>query len=115
MLVFSDFVYRIWIGNAVNISFGLSAWMFVYVSTLMLGAIFVYFVNGIGALKIQYISSLFSPFVFIGSVFLLVKFFNIGVVSILVASIIANYNGLILAPIQFYKVVVKKKKGIWVK
>lgn len=115
MLVFSDFVYRIWIGNAVKISFGLSAWMFVYVSTLMLGAIFVYFVNGIGALKIQYISSLFSPFVFIGSVFLLVKVFNIGVVSILVASIIANYNGLILAPIQFFKVVVKKKKGIWVK
>lgn len=113
MLVASDFVYSIWIGNKVFIPFELSAWMFIYIYTMIFGAIFVYFVNGIGALKIQYVSSLISPLLFIGVVFLLVKVFNIGVISILVASIIANFNGLILAPMQYYKVIIKKNKGIW--
>lgn len=114
MLVFSDTIYDLWLGSSVHISFVLSAWMFVYVFTMMFGAVFVYFVNGVGALKIQYISSLVSPLLFVLLVMVMSKIMNIGVVSILIASIIANFNGLILAPLQYYYLVIKKKKGIWI-
>lgn len=114
MLVFSDTIYDLWLGSSVHISFVLSSWMFVYVSTMMFGAVFVYFVNGVGTLKIQYISSLVSPLLFVLLVMVMSKIMNIGVVSILIASIIANFNGLILAPLQYYYLVIKKKKGIWI-
>lgn len=113
MLIISGPVYDLWVGKSINISFSLSAWMLAYVITLMFGAVFVYFVNGIGALRIQYISSLISPILFVGVVMTLAKVFNMGVVSVLIASIVANFNGLILAPLQYYKVVIVRRGGVW--
>lgn len=114
MLVLSSFVYRIWIGDSVHISFNLSFWMLMYVITLILGAIFVYFVNGIGALRIQYTSSIISPIVFFVFVMFFCRVLDMGVTSILIASIIANFNGIILAPLQYYNIIIRRRKGIWI-
>lgn len=114
MLIVSDPVYRLWVGESVNVSLVLSVGMLFYILTLMFGAIFVYFVNGIGALRIQYVSSLISPILFVATVMILVKVFNFGMISILIASIIANFNGLILAPLQYYNVIQKNRRGIWI-
>ena len=113
MLFASDFVYKIWIGDSVSIPFVLSVWMMVYFMTTVFGAVFVYLINGIGALRIQYISSLISPIVFFAVVMLLSKCAGMGMVSILIASVIANFNGLILAPMQYRNVIIKRKAGIW--
>lgn len=113
MLLVSGWAYQIWLGGTVHVSLTLSFWMLLYFITLMFGAIFVYFVNGIGALKIQYISSMVSPFLFFVLVTLFCRIWGMGVYAILIASILANYNGLILAPLQYYKIIVKHKRGIW--
>ena len=114
MLLLSDWVYHIWLGGTVQVSWSLSFWMLLYFITMIFGAVFVYFVNGIGALKIQYISSMISPLLFFGLVILFCKVFDMGVYAILIASILANYNGLILAPLQYYKIIIKQKRGIWI-
>lgn len=113
MLLASDTVYRIWINDTIHIPFRLSFWMLVYFVTTIFGAIFVYFVNGIGALKIQYFSSLVSPVVFFVSVIGFCKYMHMGMYAILIASVIANFNGLVLAPLQYYKVIRQNKEGIW--
>ena len=113
MLVLSDFVYNIWIGEAVHIPFSLSAWMMVYFLTTIFGAVFVYFVNGIGALRIQYYSSLVSPLLFFALVMLMCKWGGMGMYAILIASVVANFNGLFLAPMQYFKVIIKREKGVW--
>lgn len=113
MLLASDTVYRIWINDTIHIPFRLSFWMLVYFVTTIFGAIFVYFVNGIGALKIQYFSSLVSPVVFFVSVIGFCKYLHMGMYAILIASVIANFNGLVLAPLQYYKVIRQNKEGIW--
>jgi hypothetical protein len=38
-----------------------------------------------------------------------------GLYSLFLASIIANFNGIIVAPIQYYLIIDKKKKGLWIK
>lgn len=114
MLAVSEPVYDFWIGKSVSVSFSLSLWMLFYMFTLMFGAVFVYFVNGIGALRIQYWASMVSPILFVFSVLVLVKVFNIGVISVLISSIIANFNGLVLAPLQYYKVLKERRRGIWI-
>ena len=107
MLLLSQFVYRIWIGDMVQIDINLSFWVMSYNIVVMFGSIFVNILNGAGILKVQTISSLISPTVFLGVSYLLYTM-GMGVPSILIAGIIANFNGFLLAPIQCVKLLRNK-------
>jgi O-antigen/teichoic acid export membrane protein len=115
MLFCADWVYAVWLDSAVSVPMQLSLWMAVYIVTTLFGSIFCYFVNGIGALRIQFTSSLISPFLFIGLVWLLCEVGHVGVWGILIASIAANFNGILLAPLQYVMVILKHKQGLWSK
>jgi len=116
MLIFSQTAYNLWLGKGkVDISFSLSLWGFLYFLMTMFVATYVAFLNGINALRIQFIACLISPFLYIGIALLLIKYYHMGTYSLFIASIACNFNGLILAPLQYHMVVNKKKKGIWVK
>ena len=104
MLLVSPFVYKIWIGDKVSIAFMLSTAILVYNIVTMFSNIFVYVLNGIGDLKVQTYACIFSPILYLGVFFLCTKELNVGIYSVIIASILANYNGLILAPIQCKKV-----------
>lgn len=117
MLLTSDTVYRLWLGvGKVNIPFSLSFWGFLYYTVIIFGGKYVNFLNGISALRIQFITCAISPFIYVASAILLVKYYNFGVSSLFIASIIANFNAYLLAPIQYYQIIVKKSKSaIWYK
>jgi len=116
MLIFSSYVYNLWLGRGkVIIGFDLSLWGFIYFIITIFASKYVYFLNGINALRIQFIASILSPFIYVGSALLLIQYFKIGVYALFVASVIANFNGFILAPIQYHMVINKNKKGIWIK
>lgn len=114
MLAISNFVYEIWIGKGVlTISFSLSLWCFLYVIISMFGNVFVHILNGIGALKIQFLCSLFTPVLYVILCFIFVEYWYMGIYAVLIAAIISNVNGFVIAPIQFRKIFVENKKGIW--
>ncbi|KAA9039598.1 MATE family efflux transporter [Ginsengibacter hankyongi] len=116
MLVFSQAVYRIWLGKGtVTIGFYISFWGLIYFNISMFAAKYVYFLNGINALRIQFWASLLSPVFYVILAILFINYFKMGVYSVFIASILANFNGYILSPIQYYMVVNKNKKGIWIK
>lgn len=99
LLLLSSSIYSVWIGDKVHIPFVLSFWVMLYNLVLMFGSTYVMVLNGSGHLKIQTIASLFSPFVFLGMAYILIHN-EYGVYSILIASIVANFNGYLLGPIQ---------------
>src|SRR5690606_32045038 len=113
MLMVSEQFYRIWLKGNVDIDFNLSLWGYIFVCTFMFGNIFVNFLNGISALRIQFWGSLVSPIVYIGTAFLLINHFGLGVQSLFIASLFANFNGIVVAPIQYYLIIYKNKRGIW--
>jgi len=117
MLIFSDTVYRLWLGEGkVDIAFSLSLWGFLYFNVLMFSGKYVNFLNGISALRIQFIACLISPFLYVAIAVLMIKNYHMGVYSLFIASIVANFNGFILAPLQYHKIIVKKSKSaIWYK
>ena len=116
MLVFSGTVYRFWLRGKVDISFSLSLWGFLYFNVMMFGGKYVNFLNGISALRIQFISSIISPFLYIAVAIFLIRIYHLGVYSLFIASIIANFNGFILAPLQYNKIIIKKAEStIWYK
>ena len=100
MLIISPWIYKMWIGSHINISFKLSLSVMIYYFVVMFGQIYVTILNGWGKLNVQTIASLFSPVVFLVMCHIFVSC-GWGVYSIIIASTIANFNGLVLAPIQF--------------
>jgi hypothetical protein len=117
MLIFSDTVYRLWLGEGkVDIAFSLSLWGFLYFNVLMFSGKYVNFLNGISALRIQFIACIISPFLYVAIAILLIRNYHLGVYSLFIASIVANFNGFILAPLQYHKIIVEKSKSaIWYK
>jgi O-antigen/teichoic acid export membrane protein len=116
MLIFSQPLYNLWLGEGkVPITFSLSFWGFIFFNVGMFGSKYVNFLNGINALRLQFWTSLISPFIYIGIALLLINYTKMGVNSLFIAAIIANANAFIVAPLQYYQVIVKGKKGIWIR
>jgi hypothetical protein len=116
MLVLSDTVYRVWLGEGkVNIDFSLSLFGFLFFNTSMYGGKYVSFLNGISALRIQFIASIFSPFLYIAMSLLFIRYFKMGTYALFIASIVTNFNTFLLAPYQYSQIIKKGKKGIWIR
>jgi O-antigen/teichoic acid export membrane protein len=115
MLMCSDTIYKLWLGKGkVHIDFILSFWGFAFVGLNIYGSKYVNFLNGISALKIQFWACLISPILYIAIAVLLIKYCRMGAYSLFIAAIIANVNTLI-APVQYYMIIIKNKRGIWVR
>jgi O-antigen/teichoic acid export membrane protein len=113
MLIFSPQFYFIWIGDSVKIPFRLSLILFIYFITFTFGGVFNMFINGVGKIRLQMYSSIIGAIVFIITAILILEYTNLGVSGIVIASILSNFNGIFLAPIQFYKIVNNQARGIW--
>ena len=70
---------------------------------MMFGNVYVSILNGAGKLNVQMYACLISPFIFIGVFFFCNNILQLGVISVLIASILSNFNGFLLAPIQCHK------------
>ncbi len=104
MFAVSSPLYRLWVGDSVSVPADMSLWVMVFNLSMMYGAIFVNVLNGAGILKVQTIASLVSPFVFLGACYLFIKL-GWGVKSVLIASVISNFNGLLFAPVQCFRLI----------
>lgn len=116
MLLFSTQVYDLWLKKGtVHIQFTLSLWGYLYFLLTMFASTYVYFLNGINALRLQFIACIISPIIYISIALVLISYLKMGVYALFVASIIANFNGYILSPLQYHMIIFKNKKGIWTK
>lgn len=117
MLICSQLFYHLWLGDRIApIPFKLSMVICIYVITLTWGSLYVQVLNGLGALKIQFVSSVISPLVFLTVCYILITQFHLGVISVVIASILANFNGIVLAPYQYHILIANKKpNSIWSK
>ena len=111
MILFSGFVYNIWIGDKVSIPFSLSIISGVYMIILIFSTCFSTFIFGIGKLRLQLLNTLISGLLFIPFAYFMSE--KLGITGVIVALCIVNIPALILNPIQFYKIIKGKAKGIW--
>lgn len=112
MLAISGIVYDIWLGDKVYIAYKISLCVMLYNVSTMISNLFVTFLNGAGRLKVQTIACCISPLVFLGMCFSMIHM-GYGIESIIIASIVCNFNGLILAPIQTFSIVKTKRNDFF--
>ena len=113
MLLFSREAFLFWVGPSIEVPSNLSILLLVYFIVLSFGNIFNMFINGVGKVKLQMYSSAIGSLIFILVSIYLAGVLKLGMVAIVIASILANFFGLFLAPIQYKKIINYKAYGIW--
>ena len=110
-LLLCNWFYSIWVGDDIEVSWFTSFWIMIYNIAMMFGNTLVQILNGLGIIKVQSIASIFSPIVFVASFFIMYVL-GMGVSSVIIAGVLANFNGLLIAPVQFTKYISKHKNEV---
>jgi hypothetical protein len=111
MVLVSPYFYDVWIGDKCHVPFGMTALMAVYVFLLIASTRYSYFLNGVGALRLQLYMTVTVVF-FIPLAWWVsrqthsINGFILVMCGCLVPSIIVN-------KIQFSKILQGKATGIW--
>lgn len=111
MTIASPFVYSIWIGNDCQVPFGMTVMMAIYVFQLILSMRYSYFLNGVGALRLQLYLTI-SAIVFIPAAWVASALTH-DIMWFLAVMLLCNIPGLICNVIQFNKILSGTATGIW--
>lgn len=111
MLLCSSWIYRLWIGKAVNVPFGLSLAISIFVLLQTLSNIYMYLINGTGKVRIQLIIYLFFAVVAIPIMDYCCKRF--GIESILTVPSIVYIIQAVFGRIQLKKLINDHATGVW--
>lgn len=111
MTLVSPFVYDVWIGDKCHVPYGMTVMMAVYIFLLIDSTRYSYFLNGIGALRLQLYMTvmvvIFIPLAWLVSTIVHdITYFMAVMCLCLVPSIVVN-------KIQFHKILRGKAVGLW--
>jgi len=114
MLLISGIVYKLWIGDRVEIPFLLSTMMALFAMTNVVLSPYTNFINGLGKLKLTTIFVIIQTIIFIPVAILLIKT-SLGVAGVMLATVLINGLGLLYQPKQTLMILNRKAYGIWKK
>lgn len=115
MIIFSDFIYKIWVGENIKVPFILSVFTGLFVIIANWNNLFSYFLNGVGKVRIQLYYAIFVALLNIPlSIFLAINA-GMGITGVIVATDICLIIASVWAPIQYKKLISGTAKGIWSK
>tara|TARA_B100002052_G_scaffold299182_1_gene336071 strand:- start:5125 stop:6474 length:1350 start_codon:yes stop_codon:yes gene_type:complete len=111
LTILSPYIYKLWVGDKVSISFSLSLVISIYFFQGLILGPFSTFINGLGKLRLGIYSITLKLIIFIPLAFYLGD--NYGAIGIVASMIISQVPSMILEPLQVYKILNKNAKGIW--
>lgn len=103
MILFSDIVYRLWLGTSVIVPFDLTVLLATYVFLLTISSLYSNFLNGMNKLNIQLCTLVIAGIVFIPLSILLLEV--MGVSGVALALCIVTLPGAIINIFQYRKVI----------
>jgi O-antigen/teichoic acid export membrane protein len=115
MMVFSNLFYKIWVGPTVKISISVSILMGIFIAIFAWFNTFCFFINGTGKITLQLLVYIIAALINIPLIVFFGKYLNLGLCGVLIANIISMLPIAIYMPVQTYKIINGKAKGIWIK
>jgi O-antigen/teichoic acid export membrane protein len=100
MLIFSDYLYRLWVGNVVKIPFMLSVLIGLFVAIYAWFNIFCFFINGTGKITLQLVVYIIAALLDIPLILFFTKYLHLSLNGVILANIIAMIPIAIFMPIQ---------------
>ena len=111
MIAASAAVYRLWIGEAVQVRWSVSVVVAIYVATNIWNMLYSMLLNGMGKIRLQLYVSLLGTALNIPLAIALGRVF--GIEGVVLSSILLNLISAIYAPIQVKRLLDRSAKGIW--
>lgn len=111
MVVVSPWVYQVWIGNACQVPLGMTILMAVYIFSMVFSMRYSYFLNGIGALRLQ-LYLWVMPIIFIPLAWY-VSYLTHNILWFMAVLCFCTAPSGIFYMIQFNKILKGTAKGIW--
>ena len=113
IVIFSNRVYKIWLGEQMNIPILLSFTFGIYVFIGAWNAIYSTIINGIGKLNLAFYIAIFAAMINIPLSIFLAKNMQLGIVGVAWATIICQLFSGVVIPFQVSKILNRKATGIW--
>ncbi|MCK7589525.1 oligosaccharide flippase family protein [Subsaxibacter sp. CAU 1640] len=113
MVLVSGKFYELWIGDKVSIPMTLTISMAFFVMIFTFNVIFVYFINGTGKIKVQLFLSIGMAILNIPLSVIFSENLNFGVKGVILATIVCYIPGIVIMPLQYYKIINRRAVGIW--
>lgn len=113
MVFISNWFYEWWVGDKVIVPIQLSLSIAFYVALMTYNMIYVNFINGVGKIKLQIITSVISMIINIPLSILFGKYLGWGSTGVVLATCFSLGYSVILRPIQYYKLINNTATGIW--
>ena len=112
MVAVSPYVFKLWIGNRMEIPFMLSASMAVFAIINVFLSPYTNFINGIGKMRFSMYLVFFTLIFYVPLAIFISKFIG-NSAGIIITTCILNATGLYFQPYQLNKLLNKKANGIW--
>ena len=114
MVVLSKPVYKIWIGDVVEIPLPMTLLMALYVMILIISSRYSYILNGFGTLNLQLIMTVLAAVLFIPiSIWVGTETKDINYLFVVMC--LMHIPGIIVNYVQYHKIINGRAKGIWIK
>lgn len=110
-LFFSQWVYKIWIGDKLIIPFALNFIIMLYLAQQVIVRPFSTFISGFGKLKLGLYVITIKLTLFLPLAYFLGRAY--GALGVVLSMLLVQLPSLIIEPIQVYKLINKKASGIW--
>lgn len=111
MTFISPYIYQLWIGEDCYVPFSMTALMAIYIFLLVLSMRYSYFLNGVGALRLQLYMTIMA-IIFIPLAWVVSRASH-NITYFLVVMCLCNIPGIIVNIIQFNKIIKGRAYGIW--
>lgn len=113
MILFASSFYDMWVGDKVIISLSLNISMALFALLMTFNMVFVNFINGVGKIRLQLITSIILIFINIPLSIFFARNLNLGISGVILASSVCLLSSVILFPIQYHKIINNNANGIW--
>ena len=113
MIFIADYFYLVWVGKEIIIPLNLTIFMGFFVLISLWDNIFVYFLNGVGKIKLQLYITIFITILNIPLAVFFAKYLNLGIGGVILSSVVCLIPSAILFPIQYSKIMQNKARGIF--
>jgi O-antigen/teichoic acid export membrane protein len=113
MVLLSQWFFRIWIGNSVEVPLKLTMVCFVYVIIMAWSNMFSSVANAYSKIKLQILIAVMLMVLNIPICYVLIHYFDFGVEAMPLGGILCMSIGAIVSPIQAHKLIYQKATGLW--
>lgn len=113
MILLSNPLFKIWVGNKVIMPFGLTCLIGLFIIMNAWSSIFSNFINGVGKIRLSLITASINAIINIPISIFFAKTLNLGVNGVVLGTCISLSIGVVLRPMQYWKIINHVDRGIW--